>query len=50
MEIYGEISKVRAAVKAWKKEGLTVGIHFFRFRMKDDIYTCSFAQCSQKGK
>ena len=25
MEIYGEISKVRAAVKAWKKEGLTVG-------------------------
>ncbi len=23
MEIYGEISKVRAAVKAWKKEGLT---------------------------
>ena len=23
-----------------------VGIHFFRFRMKDDIYTCSFAQCS----
>ena len=25
MEIYGEISKVRAAVKAWKKDGLTVG-------------------------
>ena len=25
MEIYEEISKVRAAVKAWKKEGLTVG-------------------------
>ena len=25
MEIYGEISKVRAAVKAGKKEGLTVG-------------------------
>ena len=25
MEIYGEINKVRAAVKAWKKEGLTVG-------------------------
>ena len=25
MEIYGEISKVRAAVKAWKKEGLAVG-------------------------
>ena len=25
MEIYGEISKVRAAVKAWKKEGLPVG-------------------------
>ena len=23
-----------------------VGIHFLRFRMKDDIYTCSFAQCS----
>ena len=22
-----------------------VGIHFLRFRMKDDIYTCSFAQC-----
>ena len=22
MEIYGEISKVRAAVKAWKKDGL----------------------------
>ena len=29
MEIYGEISKVRAAVKAWKKDGLTVLLSAF---------------------